>query len=284
MNSNTSKNPKKIWHGGFLTLSHVRDIILIALLFIISWKLLSTDIKLDFGSINLNDFLSVILAIFAISLSVAFYFKATDTSNKFYDNSYAFTKEISEILGRIEAGFGEKLKHIDEGNIQLRAKMDSMPFNVEEAKEEEKKEEKNIREQEDERDKIILDLMEKAQVADDKKEELLEELRIHEEELDKSKLELNKLTKEINKAESSGYSDVAVTRTPDIELKNVLGIFKTVAYSALNGDELFDRVNKDLQSGALTANTVNTMKKNGLINNHALTHKGKFLFQLAFGT
>ena len=39
--------------------------------------------------------------------------KATDTSNNFYDNSYKFTKEISEILGRIEAGFGEKLKHID---------------------------------------------------------------------------------------------------------------------------------------------------------------------------
>ncbi len=73
---------------GFLTLVNIRDILIVAILVIVTWKLLGADISIKFESFSFTDLLSVLLAFFAIALSVAFYFKATDTSNMFYDNSY----------------------------------------------------------------------------------------------------------------------------------------------------------------------------------------------------
>lgn len=191
------------WKGGFLTLGKIRDVILVALLVVVTWKLINSEIKISLESFSFTDLLSVLLAFFAIALSAAFYFKATETSNRFYDNSYKFTKEMSEILGRIESGFGEKLKHIDEGYTGLREKFDKIPFDVKQAKEEEKKEEKHIKEQEKERDKIILDLMEKAKVADHEKEEVIKRLQQSSLELDRSKIELRRLQRRINSAESN---------------------------------------------------------------------------------
>jgi len=98
---------------------------------LIAWKLATSFINLDLSDFNFTDLLSVLMALFAIVLSVAFYFKAEETSNKFYHNSYEFTKEISEILGRIEAGFGEKLRHLDEGYTGLRDKFDNIPSSME---------------------------------------------------------------------------------------------------------------------------------------------------------
>lgn len=72
-----------------------------------AWKLLSAEFKIDLASFSFNDFLALVLALFSVALSVAFYFKANEASNQFYDNTYKFTKEMSEILGRIEAGFGD---------------------------------------------------------------------------------------------------------------------------------------------------------------------------------
>ncbi|MFM2334285.1 MAG: hypothetical protein RIS91_288 [Bacteroidota bacterium] len=80
--------------------------ILVTLLLV--YKLAVSNLSFDFSKFDFNALLALLLSLFAIGLSVAFYFKATDTSNLFYDNTYKFTKEISEILGRIEAGFGER--------------------------------------------------------------------------------------------------------------------------------------------------------------------------------
>jgi hypothetical protein len=203
VNANKSEESRKIWHGGFLSLGNIRDIVFISLLIVLTWKLINSNISIILESFSFTDLLSVLMAFFAISLSAAFYFKATDTSNKFYDNSYKFTKEVSEILGRIESGFGEKLQHIDDGYTGLRDKFDKMPFDVKEAREEEKKEEKHIEEQESERNKIILDLMEKARVADGEKDKLLKELQSHSTELDKSRFELRRLKTNINRVESN---------------------------------------------------------------------------------
>ena len=98
---------------------------------LITWKLAISKINLDLSDFNFTDLLSLLMALFAISLSVAFYFKAEETSNKFYHNSYEFTKEISEILGRIEAGFGEQLRHLDQGYTGLRDKVDGIPSSME---------------------------------------------------------------------------------------------------------------------------------------------------------
>ncbi len=87
------------------------------------WKVINADFNFKF---NFNDFLSLILALFSIWLSVAFYFKATDQSDQFYQNSLTLTKDLSVILGKIESRFGENLRHLEEGNLRLQDKLDSI--------------------------------------------------------------------------------------------------------------------------------------------------------------
>ena len=54
--------------------------------------------------------LNLLLALFAVGLSATFYFKATETSERFYANTYDFSKDISEKIGRIEERFGGQLE------------------------------------------------------------------------------------------------------------------------------------------------------------------------------
>ncbi|MGY4556823.1 hypothetical protein COL22_02030 [Bacillus thuringiensis] len=86
-----------------------------AFLFILARKLLEMNL-----SLGVTDFLSIVLALFSIGLSVAFYFKSTDQSNKFYDDTVKFTKDTSTILGEIKASFGEKLTHLSQENIVIK--------------------------------------------------------------------------------------------------------------------------------------------------------------------
>lgn len=73
-----------------------------------------------FQAFDFSQFISLILAFFSIALSAAFYFKATETSNKFYDRTFAFMKNLFEILGRIEERFGERLQNITEATGEIR--------------------------------------------------------------------------------------------------------------------------------------------------------------------
>nr|MDA3824148.1 hypothetical protein [Bacteroidales bacterium] len=82
---------------------------------VIAWRIAWSNFTLDLTKFDFSDLLAMILALFAIAMSVAFYFKSTDSSNQFYDNIYNFTQKTSEILGHIEERFGERLKHLDEG-------------------------------------------------------------------------------------------------------------------------------------------------------------------------
>jgi len=52
-------------------------------------------------------------------MSFAFYFQASQTSNTFYDNTYKFTKDTSEVLGRMEGMFGEKLSHLNDNYTRM---------------------------------------------------------------------------------------------------------------------------------------------------------------------
>lgn len=267
------------WRGGFLTLGNLRDIVLISILVIVTWKLLNSEIIISLESFTFTDFLSVLLAFFAIALSVAFYFKATETSNRFYDNSYKFTKEMSEILGRIESGFGEKLKHIDEGYVGLREKFDKMPFDVKQAKEEEQKEVKHIKEQEEERNKIILDLMEKAKVADHEKDELLRKLEKSYVELDKSKIELRRLQRrinhdsdDINEFVSGGFMNYLVNRLDGRlppKYADAPARILNRRFQEMKNEKLFDE--HDLLY----------MEDNGLTNDGELTQIGANVFKIA---
>lgn len=90
----------------------VRSIVIIAVVFFAIFKLWNVNIKIQ--NFDYLYFLSTVLAIFAIVLSILFYFKSTDQSNQFYNSTFAFTKDISVLLAKIESGFGERLKNIED--------------------------------------------------------------------------------------------------------------------------------------------------------------------------
>ena len=83
------------------------------------YKFANLALGLKADSLTTTDLLAILLAFFSIGLAVFFYFKSSEESSRFYANSYDFTKDMSEMLGRIEAGFGEKLRHIDEGYTHI---------------------------------------------------------------------------------------------------------------------------------------------------------------------
>jgi uncharacterized integral membrane protein len=141
---------------------------------LIVYKLAISDLSFDFSKFDFNALLALLLSLFAIGLSVTFYFKATDTSNLFYDNTYKFTKDISTILGRIEAGFGEKLQNLDKGYSGLLNKIDkenTNPKDIEETKIDKKEVEQSLQNEIKERNKIIQNLLEKTQLEQKEKEE-----------------------------------------------------------------------------------------------------------------
>jgi len=178
---------------GFLSLPILRDMLLISLIAIIAWKLLDAEFKVDLASFSFNDFLALILALFSVALSVAFYFKASDASNQFYDNTYKFTKEMSEILGRIEAGFGERLRHLDEGYTGMRDRLDRLPNYSGATVSDVKEEEEQIKRKEAEQRAVIEGLAQKAKLAEHEKQELFANLARTSQELEQARIELHQM-------------------------------------------------------------------------------------------
>jgi hypothetical protein len=188
----TTPNLDSASRHGFLSLPFLRDLLLVALMVVVAWKLLNADIKLDLASFSFNDFLALVLALFSVALSVAFYFKANDASNQFYDNTYKFTKEMSEILGRIEAGFGERLRHLDEGYSGMRDRLDKLPH-YGATPSDVKKEEEEIKRKEGEQRALIEDLARKAKLAEHEKQALFANLSQKSEELEQARMELRQM-------------------------------------------------------------------------------------------
>ena len=187
-----TENSKPIKSGNSLS-DWFKFIVGILFSLLLIYKLAISNLTLDFSKFDFNALLALILSLFAIALSVAFYFKATDTSNLFYDNTYKFTKEISEILGRIEAGFGERLRHLDEGYSGLVNKFDNgfSEQNIKETKEEIEKEKIKLNQEIDERNQILNSVIEKAQLDQHEKELIKKQLKEKEIEISKQNRELN---------------------------------------------------------------------------------------------
>lgn len=177
---------------GFLSLPFLRDLLLVALLAVVALKLLNADVKIDLASFSFNDFLALVLALFSVALSVAFYFKANEASNQFYDNTYKFTKDMSEILGRIEAGFGERLRHLDEGYSGMRDRLDRLPYNGA-TPSDVKAEEEEIKQKEAEQRAVLEDLAERAKLAEHEKQALFANLEQKNEELEQARMELRRM-------------------------------------------------------------------------------------------
>jgi transposase len=174
---------------------------------IFAWKLLSSEWIIDMSKFDFNALLSLILALFSVGLSVLFYFKATDTSNLFYDNTYKFTKDISEILGRIEAGFGERLRHLDEGYSGLRDKFSNgngvspITQTIEKTAIEIEEEKKKIEQQMKEKEAILEGLMTRAKLQEKERNEILKNIHSKDEHIQNLNRELQFLKRKLEKDE-----------------------------------------------------------------------------------
>ncbi|RCX33017.1 hypothetical protein DFQ59_101316 [Thioalbus denitrificans] len=164
-------------------------------------KIWQADFTQAFSGFDFSDLLSLFLAIFSISLAVLFYLKATDTSNVFYDNTYRFTKDVSEILGRVEAGFGERLRHLDEGYTGLKSAVEKLPFDRAKAEEEIKEEEEQLQKVEQERVELIESLAKRAQLQEEEKRSLFTRLEEQDKELSSARRELHFLRRRLHAAE-----------------------------------------------------------------------------------
>lgn len=199
----------------------ISGILIVAL---IIYKLAISDWTFDFSKFDFNALLALLLSLFAIALSVAFYFKATDTSNLFYDNTYKFTKEISEILGRIEAGFGERLRHLDEGYSGLVNKFDNgfNDKNIKETKEEIEKEKLKLKQEIQERNEILNSLIEKAQLEQHEKEQIRKQLKEKEVEISKQNRELNFLKNRLH--HESENDDIILEEIPESIVRRLIDL------------------------------------------------------------
>ncbi len=174
----------------------VKSIFLMMLTVVVSYKILITPFNFSF---DFPSFMSLLLALFSVGLAALFYFKATETSNSFYDNTYKFTREIAGLLVRIESGFGEKLKHLDETYKIMQEGFDKLPsrLNFKEAEKELKKEEMELQKIISEKDGMIQDLVNKSQLQEGEKIEFLNELQKKERSLIEARNEVNNLRREL---------------------------------------------------------------------------------------
>lgn len=185
------KTPPPLWDW-------VKAICAVVLTAVVAHKIYSTPttITVDFPTL-----LSLLLALFSVGLFALFYFKATDTSNAFYDNTYKFTKDIAELLVKIESGFGERLRHLDEGQSSMRNYFQGTvahpKADVEKTKEKLESEQQENEKVRAERNMIIQQVIESSQLQQAEKNKITNQLRSKEEELAHSQAEIAKLNRRL---------------------------------------------------------------------------------------
>lgn len=130
---------------------------------------------------TIESLLSIALAFFSIFISIIFYFKAEETSNQFYDKSYTFMKDMSVTLGKIEERFGEQLKTINEKITDLNNQKKEISHEIQSI--------------EDDKDKFINELLEKATINEEEKKK-------YQENIDEKNKQIRNLKNKIRKIES----------------------------------------------------------------------------------
>lgn len=191
MSEDIQKSKNSLWEW-------VKAISTLVIVGVGSYKVYLTPIDL---TVDFPTLLSLLLALFSVALAALFYFKATETSNTFYDNTYNFTKDIAQLLVKIESGFGEKLRNLDEGYSSMRdslqnygAKSDD---SVEKTKEKIKTEKSEMDKVAQERNRIIEQLIERSNLQQEEKSQITSELKEKEEELAEAQKELGRMNRRL---------------------------------------------------------------------------------------
>jgi hypothetical protein len=257
----------------------IKDLVVVALLVIVSWKLISADFTFTFENIKTSDLLSVFLALFAIGLSVSFYIKANEVSNMFYDNMYKFTKDNSELLGRMEAGFSEQLRHLDQGYTGLKDKFDKLPIDLGETREKVADEKAEVKKLKLEKNELLNELASRANLQEEEKEQLFTRLSESEFRLNKADREMRRLQHKIRDAddEDSTIDGVAV-RAIRYTQRQLIGMLDIDDLNTATDDEIFSSWN--LIKDELPRVYIKDLWKGGVVNkDFQLTAKGADLFR-----
>lgn len=107
------------------------------------------------------------------------------------------------MLARIESGFGERLRHLDDSYSSMRDRLERNPgrgAEIAEAKVELKAEERQLQEKLTERNKLIEQLATKAQMQEGEKQEFLKKLREREKDLETARDEIQFLQSRLRRA------------------------------------------------------------------------------------
>lgn len=256
----------------------VKSICIVIAVGAVAYKFVIGDFNLDF-----NAFLSLILALFSIFLSAEFYFKATDTSNRFYDNIYKFTKDIAELLSRIEASFGQQLKSIDE----RQSKMNDWVYNGKMSEQEIEKTESEINKQHEELDrirveqqKIIEKLIEDAKIKEEEKERIKMELAKNKKQYLQTRNALNNLqAKLISNEEIDEITSIGPSFNENINVKNYSKkfIMQEIGISSLVPSVIVSKFNK--LKYILSDDYINALERLGYAHNGKLTLTGIQFYQ-----
>lgn len=191
---------------------NTKEIIYLVIAIAFGYKIVQIDINSISLPDNLTNLISLSLAIFSISLSALFYFKANDSNNQFYNNTYQFTKDISEKIGRIEERFGKDLSNIEKNYTRMLDRMERISIpEVIESEIEIKTIDKNKLSQE--RKQIIEEVLQRANISEEEKQILIRQLNAKELELDEVKKELYELK---NQIEESQYSFIVPPHTKNV--------------------------------------------------------------------
>jgi hypothetical protein len=177
----------------------VRSLSALILVIVLSIKIYQTPLQL---TVDFPTLLSLLLALFSVALAALFYFKATDTSNTFYDNTYKFTRDVAQLLAKMESGFGERLRHLDEGYSSMRSYLQdggkkAGNEEVEKTKKKLEDEKQEVSKTIEERNRIVRDLIERSNLQKEEKEKIADQLKEKEQELAQMQQEVSKLNRKL---------------------------------------------------------------------------------------
>ncbi len=162
---------------------------------------------------------------------------------------------MSTILGRIEAGFGERLKRIDEGYNKLEGYyIKSRPEEINEQQIQISQQE--VKKVEEEKDKIIQGLLQKTKLQTVEKKRIVKSLKIKDEELEKTKRELIVLQEDFD---MSGIESQVL----DWFLRHVVDENKILRHTKTNS--VFRKEFNNISS-SLNPNWIEDLKRLGWLN------------------
>ncbi|MEX0583234.1 MAG: hypothetical protein WD185_06155 [Sneathiella sp.] len=257
--------------------------VVVALVLAAIFKIALAPLLITLQNLSMSELVSLAISIYAVAMSFAFYFQASRTSNTFYDNTYKFTKDVSEILGRMEGMFGEKLAHLDDNYNRMDRRLDR--FSPAKTEKELSESQSEADESKDKRDELIESLMQKAQLQGEERDEFLKRLTQAEEELISARQRASRLERRLIAMNSRVEEPGSPLSPHDYEI--IVDFISNHLLTVLGGPERimgFDL--KDVRDAVveladdLPSNFINAMRNGGhMSRNRTLSFSGARLIK-----